>query len=148
MTTSSKARQVLKASHGCRPGGGRLKNSSAQSFILASDAGLIHERLGCGGRWRFECTGRLIRNPHSASGRAALLGPQRSLRSKIAVRSNTMIELRQLRYAIATADAQSFSRAAAALNVKQIGIQLEGPATRGSPRCEALRAFDARRRDH
>lgn len=32
------------------------------------------------------------------------------------------IELRQLRYAVATADAQSFSRAAAALNVKQITL--------------------------
>lgn len=33
-----------------------------------------------------------------------------------------MIEIRQLRYAVATADAQSFSRAAAALNVKQITL--------------------------
>lgn len=32
------------------------------------------------------------------------------------------IELRQLRYAVATADAQSFSRAAAVLNVKQITL--------------------------
>lgn len=32
------------------------------------------------------------------------------------------IELRQLRYAVATADAQSFSRAAATLNVKQITL--------------------------
>lgn len=33
-----------------------------------------------------------------------------------------MIELRQLRYAVATADTQSFSRAAATLNVKQITL--------------------------
>jgi DNA-binding transcriptional LysR family regulator len=33
-----------------------------------------------------------------------------------------MIELRQLRYVVATADAQSFSPAATALNVKQITL--------------------------
>jgi DNA-binding transcriptional LysR family regulator len=33
-----------------------------------------------------------------------------------------MIEIRQLRYAVATADSKSFSRAAAALNVKQITL--------------------------
>lgn len=56
-----------------------------------------------------------------------------------------MIELRQLRYAVATADAQSFSRAAAALHVKQstlsravllfeerLGIKLFERTTRGA----------------
>lgn len=33
-----------------------------------------------------------------------------------------MIEIHQLRYAVATADAKSFSRAAAVLNVKQITL--------------------------
>lgn len=64
------------------------------------------------------------------------------------------IELRQLRYAVATADAQSFTRAAAALNVKQItlsrrvhqleeqlGIKLFERSTRGAEITENGRPF-------
>jgi DNA-binding transcriptional LysR family regulator len=65
-----------------------------------------------------------------------------------------MIEIRQLRYAVATADAQSFSRAAAALNVKQItlsrkvlhledrlGVKLFNRSTRGAEITENGRPF-------
>lgn len=65
-----------------------------------------------------------------------------------------MIELRQLRYAVATADAQSFSRAAAGLNVKQItlsrkvqqledrlGVKLFERSTRGAEITENGRTF-------
>lgn len=65
-----------------------------------------------------------------------------------------MIELRQLRYAVATADAQSFSRAAMALNVKQItlsrrvqrleeqlGVKLFDRSTRGAETTESGRPF-------
>ena len=65
-----------------------------------------------------------------------------------------MIELRQLRYAVATADAQSFSRAAAVLNVKQItlsrkvqqledrlGVRLFERSTRGAELTENGRPF-------
>lgn len=65
-----------------------------------------------------------------------------------------LIELRQLRYAVATADAQSFSRAAAMLNVKQItlsrrvqlledrlGIKLFDRSTRGAEITENGRPF-------
>ena len=65
-----------------------------------------------------------------------------------------MIELRQLRYAVATADAQSFSRAAATLNVKQItlsrkvqqledrlGVKLFERSTRGALITENGRPF-------
>lgn len=65
-----------------------------------------------------------------------------------------MIELRQLRYAVATADAQSFSRAAATLNVKQItlsrkvqqledrlGVKLFERSTRGAEITENGRPF-------
>lgn len=64
------------------------------------------------------------------------------------------IELRQLRYAVATADAQSFSRAAATLNVKQItlsrkvqqledrlGVKLFERSTRGAVITENGRPF-------
>lgn len=65
-----------------------------------------------------------------------------------------MIEIRQLRYAVATADAKSFSRAAASLNVKQItlsrkvkqledrlGVKLFGRSTRGAEITENGRPF-------
>lgn len=64
------------------------------------------------------------------------------------------IEIRQLRYAVTTADAQSFSRAAAALNVKQItlsrrvkqledrlGVKLFDRSTRGAEITENGRPF-------
>lgn len=64
------------------------------------------------------------------------------------------IELRQLRYAVATADAQSFSRAAAALHVKQstlsrrvlalehrLGVKLFERTTRGAEPTESGRVF-------
>ncbi|MGD9471223.1 MAG: LysR substrate-binding domain-containing protein [Novosphingobium sp.] len=64
------------------------------------------------------------------------------------------IEIRQLRYAVMTADTQSFSRAAAALNVKQstlsrrvmqlehrLGIKLFERTTRGAEPTENGRAF-------
>ena len=64
------------------------------------------------------------------------------------------IELRQLRYAVVTADTQSFSRAAAALNVKQItlsrsvqqledrlGVKLFERSTRGAEPTENGRVF-------
>ena len=64
------------------------------------------------------------------------------------------IEIRQLRYAVTTADTQSFSRAAAALNVKQstlsrrvmqlehrLGIKLFERTTRGAEPTESGRAF-------
>lgn len=64
------------------------------------------------------------------------------------------IEVRQLRYAVMTADTQSFSRAAAALNVKQstlsrrvlglehrLGIQLFERTTRGAVPTEHGKAF-------
>lgn len=65
-----------------------------------------------------------------------------------------MIELRQLRYAVTTADAQSFSRAAAMLNVKQItlsrrvklledslGVKLFERSTRGAETTENGKPF-------
>lgn len=65
-----------------------------------------------------------------------------------------MIEIRQLRYAVAAADTQSFSRAAAALNVKQItlsrrvqqledrlGVKLFDRSTRGAEITENGRPF-------
>lgn len=64
------------------------------------------------------------------------------------------IEIRQLRYAVATADAKSFSRAAATLNVKQItlsrkvqqledrlGVKLFERSTRGAEITESGRPF-------
>lgn len=64
------------------------------------------------------------------------------------------VELRQLRYAVATSDAQSFSRAAATLNVKQItlsrkvqqledrlGVKLFKRSTRGAEITENGRTF-------
>ncbi|MDK2766938.1 MAG: LysR family transcriptional regulator [Sphingomonas sp.] len=64
------------------------------------------------------------------------------------------IEIRQLRYAVATADTQSFSRAAALLNVKQItlsrrvhqleeqlGVKLFERSTRGAEITENGRPF-------
>jgi DNA-binding transcriptional LysR family regulator len=64
------------------------------------------------------------------------------------------IEIRQLRYAVMTADTQSFSRAAAALNVKQstlsrrvlqledrLGVKLFERTTRGAEPTESGRAF-------
>ncbi len=64
------------------------------------------------------------------------------------------IEIRQLRYAVMTADTQSFSRAAAALNVKQstlsrrvmqlehrLGVKLFERTTRGAEPTENGRAF-------
>lgn len=64
------------------------------------------------------------------------------------------IEIRQLRYAVLTADTQSFSRAAAALNVKQstlsrrvmqlehrLGVKLFERTTRGAEPTENGRAF-------
>lgn len=64
------------------------------------------------------------------------------------------VELRQLRYAVATSDAQSFSRAAATLNVKQItlsrkvqqleerlGVKLFKRSTRGAEITENGRPF-------
>ena len=64
------------------------------------------------------------------------------------------IEIRQLRYAVMTADAQSFSRAAAALNVKQstlsrrvmqleerLGVKLFERTTRGAEPTENGRVF-------
>lgn len=64
------------------------------------------------------------------------------------------IEIHQLRYAVATADAKSFSRAAAALNVKQItlsrrvkqledrlGVKLFDRSTRGAEITESGRPF-------
>ena len=69
--------------------------------------------------------------------------------------ANSMsVELRQLRYAVLTADTQSFSRAAAALNVKQstlsrrvadleirLGVKLFERTTRGAEPTENGRAF-------
>lgn len=65
-----------------------------------------------------------------------------------------MIEIHQLRYAVATADSKSFSRAAAALNVKQItlsrkvqqlevrlGVKLFERSTRGAEITESGRPF-------
>jgi DNA-binding transcriptional LysR family regulator len=65
-----------------------------------------------------------------------------------------MIELRQLRYAVMTADTQSFSRAAAALNVKQstlsrrvmqleerLGVKLFERTTRGAEPTENGKVF-------
>ena len=64
------------------------------------------------------------------------------------------IEIRQLRYAVATADSQSFSRAAATMNVKQstlsrrvgdleirLGVKLFERTTRGAQPTENGRAF-------
>jgi DNA-binding transcriptional LysR family regulator len=65
-----------------------------------------------------------------------------------------MIEIRQLRYAVMTADAQSFTRAAAALNVKQttlsrrvmdleirLGVKLFERSTRGAEPTENGKVF-------
>jgi DNA-binding transcriptional LysR family regulator len=69
-------------------------------------------------------------------------------------RNDVPIEIRQLRYAVMTADAQSFTRAAAALNVKQttlsrrvmdlelrLGVKLFERSTRGAEPTENGKVF-------